>query len=50
MLRQEEIGVIYKEGVEAITETIRRLYEMIEVDNERLRRLIASSAHKSGKE
>ncbi len=43
MLRQAEIRVIYEEGVEAVTQTIRRLYEMIEVEDERVHRLVASA-------
>jgi transposase len=43
MLRQHEIRDIYEEGVEAVTETIRRLYEMIEVEDERVHRLVASA-------
>jgi hypothetical protein len=36
MLRHHEISVIYKKGSEAVTETIRHLYEMIEVEDERV--------------
>ncbi len=43
MLRQAEIRVIYEEGVEAVTATIRHLYEMIEVEDERVHRLVASA-------
>ncbi len=43
MLRQHEIRVIYEEGVEAVTQTIRQLYEMIEVEDERVHRLVASA-------
>ncbi|MDQ3254586.1 MAG: IS66 family transposase zinc-finger binding domain-containing protein, partial [Acidobacteriota bacterium] len=43
MLRQAEIRVIYEEGVEAVTQMIRRLYEMIEVEDERVHRLVASA-------
>lgn len=47
MLRQHEIRDIYEEGVGAVTETIRRLYEMIEVEDERVYRLVAlaTAAH-----
>jgi len=52
MLRQAEIRVIYEEGVEAVTQTIRDLYEMIEVEDERVHRLVASATaahlHKIG--
>lgn len=34
---------MYEEGVEAVTETFRQLYEMIETDEERVRRLVASA-------
>jgi chromosome segregation ATPase len=43
MLSHHQIRVIYDEGVEAITETIRQLYEMIEVEDERVHRLVASA-------
>ena len=43
MLRQHEIRVIYEAGIGAVTETIRHLYEMIETDDERLHRLVASA-------
>lgn len=47
MLRQAEIRVIYDRGVEAVTQTIRHLYEMIETDDERVPRLVisATAAH-----
>src|ERR1051325_10769311 len=47
MLRQHEIRVIYEEGIGAVTETIRHLYEMIEIDDERVQRLVAfaTTAH-----
>ena len=34
---------MYEEGVEAVTETLRQLYEMIEVEDERIHRLVASA-------
>jgi transposase len=34
---------MYEEGVEVITETIRQLYEMIEMEDERVQRLVASA-------
>jgi len=43
MLSHHQIRVIYEEGVEAVTETIRQLYEMIETDDERDQRLVASA-------
>lgn len=43
MLSQHQIKVIYAEGVEAVTETFRQLYQMIETDDERVHRLIASA-------
>lgn len=43
MLRQTEIRAIYGRGVEAVAETIRHLYEMIEMDDERVHRLVASA-------
>lgn len=38
---------MYEEGVEAVTETFRQLYEMIETDEERVQRLVgcATAAH-----
>jgi transposase len=47
MLSQHQIRVIYDQGVEVVTTTIRQLYEMIEVEDERVQRLVASanSAH-----
>lgn len=43
MLSHHQIRVIYEEGVEADAETIRQLYEMIETDDERVQRLVASA-------
>lgn len=43
MLSHHQIKVIYDQGVEAVTETIRHLYEMIEIEDERVHRLVASA-------
>jgi uncharacterized protein YoxC len=43
MLSHHQIRVIYDQGVEAVTATIRQLYEMIEVQDERVQRLVASA-------
>lgn len=43
MLTRHQIRVIYEEGVESVTQTIRQLYEMIETDDERVQRLVASA-------
>ena len=43
MLSHHQIRVIYEEGVESVAETIRQLYEMIETDDERVQRLVASA-------
>jgi len=43
VLRQTEIKVIYAAGVEAVEATIRQLYEMIEVEDERVHRLVTSA-------
>jgi hypothetical protein len=43
MLSHHQIRVMYEEGVEVVTETIRQLYEMIETDDERVQRLVASA-------
>ena len=43
MLRKTEIRVIYAAGVEAVEATIRQLYEMIEVEDERVHRLVTSA-------
>lgn len=40
MLRKTEVRVIYDQGVEAVAATIRQLYEMIELDDARVQRLI----------
>ena len=47
MFSHHQIRVMYAQGVEAVTQTIRQLYEMIEVEDERVQRLVASatSAH-----
>ena len=47
MLAIREIRAIYNEGVYAVAATIRQLYEMIEVDDERVHRLVvaAKAAH-----
>ncbi len=41
MLRKAVIRVIYAQGVEAVERTIRQLYEMIEVEDERVHQLVA---------
>jgi len=43
MLRKREIRRIYEQGVEAVEATINRLYEMLEEDDERVYRLVASA-------
>ena len=43
MLSHHQIRVMYEEGVEAVTETFRQLYEMIETDEERVQRLVAAA-------
>jgi transposase len=43
MLRQKEIKAIYDRGPEAVTATIRQLYEMIEVVDERVHRRVAAA-------
>ena len=43
MLRKTEIRVIYEEGVEAVAATIRQLYEMIEVEDERVHCFVMSA-------
>jgi hypothetical protein len=43
VLSHHQIRVMYEEGVEAVTETFRQLYEMIETDDERVQRLVASA-------
>ncbi len=43
MLRKQEIQIIYEQGVEVVAATIRQLYEMIEVEDERVHKLVASA-------
>ena len=43
MLTKHAIRVIYGEGVEAVETTVRHLYEMIEVEDERVHRLVTSA-------
>ncbi len=43
VLRKTEVRAIYDQGVEAVAATIRQLYEMIEVEDERVHRLVASA-------
>ena len=43
MLSHHQIRVIYEEGVEAVTKTFRQLYEMIEIEDERVLQLVASA-------
>lgn len=43
MLSHHQIRVMYEEGLESVTRTIRQLYEMIEVEDERVHRLVASA-------
>ncbi len=43
VLRKTEVRVIYDQGVEAVAATIRQLYEMVEVEDERVHRLVASA-------
>ena len=43
MLSHHQIRVIYEEGVESVAETIRQLSEMIETDDERVQRLVATA-------
>jgi uncharacterized protein YoxC len=43
MLAIREIRAIYDEGVYAVAATIKQLYEMIEVEDERVHRLVASA-------
>ncbi|MCA1566069.1 MAG: DUF6444 domain-containing protein [Acidobacteria bacterium] len=47
MLRKREIRAIYEHGVEAVAATIKQLYEMIEVEDERVHQLVirATAAH-----
>lgn len=43
MLSKRAIRAIYDQGVEAVEATIRRLYEMIEVEDGRVQRVVASA-------
>jgi hypothetical protein len=43
MLARKEIGAIYDGGLEAVAATIRQLYEMIEVEDDRVHRLVSSA-------
>ncbi len=43
MLRKAEIRVIYDQGIEAVATTIKQIYEMIEVEDERVHNLVAST-------
>jgi transposase len=43
MLSHHQIRVIYEEGVESVAQTVRQLSQMIEVEDERLQRIIASA-------
>lgn len=43
MLRKTEIRAIYDQGAEAVVATIKRLYEMIEVEDERVHQFVASA-------
>lgn len=43
MLSRHQIRVIYDQGVEGVTQSIRQLYEMIEIDDERVHRLVSSA-------
>ncbi len=43
MLSHHQIRVIDDQGVEAVTATFRQLYESIEVEDERVHRLVASA-------
>lgn len=47
MLSHHQIRIIYDQGVEAVTATFSQLYEMIEVEEERVQKLIAraTAAH-----
>lgn len=47
MLSHHQIRVIYDQGVEAVAATIKQIYEMIEVEEERVQKLItcATSTH-----
>lgn len=43
VLNKHAIRVIYEEGVEAVEATIRQLYEMIEIEDERVQRMVCSA-------
>jgi transposase len=43
VLRKTEIKAIYKQGVEEVEATIRQLYELLEEDDARVHRLVASA-------
>ncbi len=43
MLSKHEIRVIYDQGVEEVAATIRQLYEMIEIEDERVHKLVCSA-------
>lgn len=43
MLRLQEIRTIYEQGVEAVAATIKHLYQMIEIEDERVYELVASA-------
>ncbi len=47
MLREKEISSIYDQRLEAVAAVIRQLYEMIEVEDERVHKLVAwaTTAH-----
>ena len=47
MLARKEIRAIYDRGLNAVAVTIRQLYDMIEMDDERVQRLVAlaTAAH-----
>ncbi len=47
MLKKTEIRAIYDQGVDAVAATIKQLYEMIEVEDERMHKLIglATAVH-----
>jgi transposase len=43
MLSHHQMRIIYNQGVEAVAQTIRQLYEMIDTEDERVQRLVASA-------
>ena len=43
MLAMREVRAIYHQGVYAVAAAFRQLYEMIEVEDERVHRLVASA-------